>query len=245
MNKALVALLAGLGLGAIAPAHAGGAFTGRAGLTGGSYKFQDEYTDKAGALGPPGAIYRTEQTSGLFGLLGGTTVTLDRLFGDFSIEFEKYSKQRDLDGDGAEDDDVFRSDSVLTLGAYLGDSWLVFLGARHATFGDGFFSDTGGNAEDGPFVGAGYSMKTNKKWALGASLAFNALTLKVNGQPVDDVDLAGLSAKVQVNRLGSPHSFFLRWQHFKGDSSSASAAYQYTEDYLNLGYQATFDFASW
>lgn len=237
MNSVLRSVAVVLALGACGAADASGAWTGRAGVLGGPYSFKDTFTDTGGFFsGTPGATFTTEDGDTNYGLLLGTTAAVGRFFADLGIEASQY----------AESDDFFRSDALLTVGAYLGDRWTAFAGYRHATFGDGVFSETDGNTETGPFLGGGVSFHPGEKFALGASLAFNFLKLSLDGETIDDVDLNGASVKVQGSFLGTPHSIFLRWQHFKGDTEEAGVyEYEYTEDYVNLGYQATFDFIAW
>lgn len=248
MNRISTAVAVVLGLVA-STASAGGAFTGRIGLTAGTYNYEDKFTDTDGVFGAPGTVYRSDENSGQFGVLGGFGLAAGPFFGDLGMEITTYSQKYDLDGDGVEDN-YFRTDGLLTLGAFLGSHWSVFGGYRHATFGDGVFSEEYGNTEDGPFVGSGFSFRPGKKLSLGMSAAYNKLTLSYDGSNIDDVDLDGLSVKFNLGFVGTPHAIFLRWQRFEGDDSETDPSffryeYEYTEDYLNLGYQATFGFASW
>lgn len=242
MKRILTGLALLLAFGATGAAQAAGTFTGRAGVTAGSYTFEDRFTD-LGCCG--GFSDESDDDDTTYGLLAGTTLGVGRFFADVGIEYSAYAGGDDLDGDG-EEDDSYRTDGLLTLGAYVGDRWVLFAGYRNATFGDGFFSDEGGNTEVGPFFGGGVSFRPGRRISLGASLAYNLLTLEVQGTPIDDLDLTGLSAKFQLNVLETPHSVYLRYQRFTGDLEEANSfAYEYTENYLNVGYQLTFDFASW
>jgi hypothetical protein len=234
MNRALtgIAFIGGLLLSL--SAQASGAFTGRVGLSWGTYDFEDEFVDE-GCCGGLGTI-TSEADDTTYGLLLGSTLATGRFFADLGLEYSTY----------ADEDDFYRTDGLLNLGLYLGERWVAFAGYRHATFGEGFFSDEGGNTQTGPFFGGGVSFRAGEQISLGASLAYNLLTLNVDGRDIDDFDLAGLSAKLQVNVLGTPHSVFLRYQQFDGDiDESGVFAYEYEEAYLNLGYQMTFDFSSW
>ena len=245
MHKGILGFVITLALGASGAAQAEGAFSARVGAGLGSYQFDDVYTDTIGAIGPAGAEYKSDDSDSTFGLLGGMTLGVGRFYGDLGLEVHTFSEGDDLDGDGVEDD-TFRSDLLLNLGYFIGDRWVAFIGYRHATFGDGAFSDTGGNTEDGPFFGGGFSFRAGEKLSFGASLAYNALTLKIDGTAIDDLDLNGISAKLQMNILDTPHSVFLRWQRFNGTIDEPGFfEYEYTENYLNLGYQATFDLKSW
>ena len=246
MHRALAGIVIILGLVASSGAAASGAFTGRVGLTGGTYNFQDTAIDQGCCGGPNGSVvFTSDENSGQYGILGGLGLTAGRFFADVGLEYTTYSQKYDLDGDGLEDS-YFRTDGLITLGVFAGDHVTIFGGYRHATFGDGFFSEDFGNTEDGPFLGAGVSFRAGKKVSMGASAAYNSLTLSSDGTIIDDLDLQGVSLKFNLGFVGTPHAIFLRWQRFEGDESVAgSYDYEYTEDYLNLGYQATFGFASW
>ena len=64
--------------------------------------------------------------------------------------------------------------------------------------------------------------------------------------PACNLDLVGVSAKVQANLLETPHSAFLRIQAFNGtQKESGVGELEYTESYVTIGYQATFDFKTW
>jgi hypothetical protein len=249
MNRFYTGIVMLIGLVASTTAAASGAFTGRVGVTGGTYDYEDKFTDVDGFFGAPGTVYSSDESSGQYGVLGGLGLTAGPFFGDLGFEFTTYSQKYDLDGDGVEDN-YFRTDGLLTLGFFLGKNFTVFGGYRHATFGDAFFADDYGNTEDGPFLGGGFSFRPGKKVSLGVSAAYNALTLKYDGGAVSDVDLDGISLKFNLGFVGTPHAIFLRWQRFDGDQSENDPAffryqYEYSEDYVNLGYQATFGFASW
>jgi hypothetical protein len=245
MRKIAITFAGALGLGLSGLAQAGGAWTARAGLDGGSYKFDDRYTDSGGLLGIGGAQYVRNDNDSTYGVLLGTTVGVGWFFGDFGTEVSKYAQGRDLDRNGTQDD-VYRSDVLATFGAYVGNRWTVFAGYREAQLGTGLYSEKSGNTEKGPFLGGGVSFRPGSRVAIGGSLAYNFLNLSQQGSNVDNFSLNGLSAKVQASLLGTPHSVFLRWQHFHGTTTQASVyAYEYNEDYLNLGYQATFGFKTW
>lgn len=244
MKRAYLGIAMILGLAASSTAIAGGAFTGRAGATAGTYDFEETFVDR-GCCGGLGTL-TSDHSSGQYGLLGGLGLSVERVFADVGLEALQYSKDVDTDGDGNEDTAFYRTDFLLTLGVFVGDRWTVFGGYRHATFGDGFFSEDLGNTENGPFLGGGVSFRAGKRVSLGMSAAYNLLTLSQDGQAFEDLDLAGFSVKGQMAFLGTPHAIFLRWQRFDGDESEAgSYDYEYTEDYINVGYQATFDFTSW
>lgn len=246
MNRAYLGIAVILGLAASSTAMAGGAFTGRAGATAGTYEFEEKAVDQGCCGNPIGTTFTDESSSGQYGLMGGLGLSVERFFADVGLEALQYSKDIDTDGDGVEDTSFYRTDFLLTLGVFVGDRWTIFGGYRHATFGDGFFSEDLGNSEDGPFLGGGVSFRAGKSISLGMSAAYNMLTLSQDGQVFEDLDLEGFSAKGQMSFLGTPHAIFLRWQRFDGDESIAgSYDYEYTEDYFNVGYQATFDFTSW
>ena len=246
MRGMCIVAVAIAGMGINGAAQASGAFTGRVGLTAGTYEFNDKAIDQGCCGNPIGTEFTSEDNTGQYGVLVGTGLAVARFFVDLGIEYVKYDSKYDTDFDGVEDTAFYRTDGLLTLGVFVGDRWTVFGGFRHATFGDGFFSEDNGNTEEGPFLGGGVSFRAGDSVLLGASAAYNKVTLSQEGQPFDDVDLNGFSAKFQMSFLGTPHSVFLRWQRFDGDQSvSGSFDYEYTEDYINLGYQATFDFVSW
>lgn len=245
MKKLAVGIVAILAFGMSGLAQAEGAWTGRVGALGGPYKFKDKFTDTAGNFGPPGMEYSSEDGNTDYGILLGTTVGVGRFFGDLGTELTTYAEKQDVDGDGTLDN-YYRSDILATLGAYIGDRWTAFAGYRDALFGTRVYSEKNGDTEKGPFVGGGVSFRPGDKVAIGVSLAYNFLKLSFQGQTIDNFNLNGLSGKVQASLLGTPHSVFLRWQHFKGDTDRPGVyAYEYTEDYVNVGYQATFDFKAW
>lgn len=244
-NAIVVGIVLVLGGVTSGTALASGAFTGRVGATVGNYKFEDRAVDQGCCGNPIGTEFTSEDSSGQYGLLAGLGLTAGRFFVDVGAEVDTYSEKYDIDGDGQEDQ-YYRTDGLLTLGVFIGDRWTIFGGYRHATFGDGVFSEDFGNTEDGPFLGGGVSFRLGKAMSLGASAAYNMLTLSSQGQVFDDVDLDGISVKLQGSFTGTPHAIFLRWQRFEGDQSEPGLFdYEYTEDYLNVGYQATFDFTSW
>lgn len=240
--SACVALILGVALSSSAAAS--GAFTGRVGLTLGSYQYEAREVDLGCCGNPIGFQITDESDSGQYGVMGGLGLTAGPFFGDLGLEVDTYAEKYDLDGDNVEDD-YFRTDGLLTLGVFLGNHWSVFGGYRHATFGDGIFSEQYGNTEDGPFLGGGFTFRPSKKISLGMSAAYNKLTLSYDGNSVEDVDLDGLSLKFNLGFAGTPHAIFLRWQRFEGEYEEPGYLYEYTEDYVNLGYQATFGFASW
>jgi hypothetical protein len=226
-------------------ASASGAFTGRVGATLGNYSSQGTATSR-GCCGPDGTVYLDyDDSSAQYGLILGGGVSVSRFFVDLGVELTTFSDQYDQDGDGVEDA-YFRTDGLLTTGVFLGDHFSLFGGYRHATFGTGVFSDGYGSTEYGPFAGAGVSFRPGKKIGLGLSVAYNDLTLEFDGSTLDDVDYSGLSVKGQLNIVGTPHAVFLRWQRFDADVSyPGDHDYEQTDDYINVGYTATFDFSSW
>jgi hypothetical protein len=228
-----------LGLAVSGTAGASGAFTGRVGLTGGTYEFDAEATSTGcPTCFPAGTVFFTaEDADNTYGLLLGTGLTAGRFFVDVGAEVSTYS----------ENSDFYRSDGLLTLGAFIGDRWTVFGGFRNATFGDGVFSETNGNTETGPFLGGGVSFRAGKRLSMGVSAAYNKITLSDDSGTFEDTDLDGFSLKLQMSFLGTPHAIFLRGQRFDGEEnvSEFSYIYEYSETYFNLGYQATFDFTSW
>jgi len=245
MNRTTAGIALILGLAVSSTAMASGAFTGRVGVTGGNYEFNDQFTDQGCCGNPAGTVFTSDDSSGQYGVLGGLGLTAGRFFVDLGAEITTFADKYDVDGDGTEDT-YFRTDGLLTLGVFIGDRWTLFGGWRNAKFGDGIYSENYGNTESGPFLGGGVSFRAGKKVSLGMSAAYNSLTLSSQGTVLDDLDLQGISAKVSMAFLGTPHAIFLRWQRFEGDESFAgSYDYEYTEDYINLGYQATFDFTSW
>lgn len=224
-----------LGVAMSGTAMASGAFTGRVGAMIGTYQYTDEIN----------GVQNSDYDSSQYGLLLGTGLTVGRFFADAGIEQFQYSKDRDTDGDLEEDDAYYRSDFLLNLGVFIGDHWTVFGGYRHSTQGDGVFDDNAGYTANGPLIGGGFSFRAGKKIALGAAAAYNSLTFSQDGTAIDDFDLEGFSLKLQMSFLGTPHAIFLRGQRFNGEQSFTGGNYEATEDYFNVGYQATFDFVSW
>jgi hypothetical protein len=245
MNQVYTGIIMLIGLAASSTAAAGGAFTGRAGVTLGTYEFNSREVDLGCCGNPIGFSISNEDNSGQYGVLGGLGLNAGLFFADVGLEVDTYNEKYDLDGDGVEEN-YFRTDGLLTLGVFIGSHWSVFGGYRHATFGDGVFSEEYGNTENGPFLGGGFSFRPGKKVSLGMSAAYNSLTLSYDGTNVEDIDLDGFSVKFNLGFVGTPHAIFLRWQRFDGEyDEEPGYLYEYTEDYLNLGYQATFGFASW
>jgi hypothetical protein len=235
MSRVSAGIAMVLGLAVSGNAAASGAFVGKVGATIGTYQYKDEIN------GAPNADYDTNQ----YGLLLGMGLTVGRFFADVGVEQYQYTKDRDTDGDGFDDDAYYRSDFLLNLGAFIGDHWTAFAGYRYSTQGDGAFSDDAGYTADGPLLGGGFSFRAGKKVAIGASAAYNFLTFSQQGQAVNDFDLDGISVKLQMAFVGTPHAIFLRGQRFNGEQTFSGGNYEATEDYFNVGYQATFDFASW
>lgn len=246
MQRTLTGIALILGLAASGSAAASGALTGRVGLTAGTYAFENKAIDQGCCGNPTGTIlFEGDDSSTQYGGLAGIGLTAGRFFVDLGAEVITYGDEYDIDGDGSEDA-YYRTDGLLTLGVFLGDRWSLFGGYRNAKFGDGIYSEDNGNTESGPFLGGGVSFRAGKKASIGVSAAYNSLTLSSEGTTFDDLDLEGISAKVQLAILGTPHVIFVRLQRFEGDESvTGSYDYEYTEDYLNLGYQATFDFTTW
>ena len=240
MHKGMLGFVITVALGASGAAQAEGNFSGRIGAGFGSYTFSDETKDGTGTV-----VDEFDETDSYFGVLAGTTVGVGRFYADLGVEFLGFSDGDDLDGDGVEDD-TFRTDLLLNLGFYIGDRWVAFIGYRNAAYGDGFNSDEGGYVQRGPFFGGGFSFRAGERLSFGASLAYNAMKLEINGSAIDEFDLNGVSAKLQMNVLETPHSVFLRYQHFNGSIDEPGVfEYEYNEGYLTLGYQATFDFKTW
>ncbi len=232
--------VAGLLAGAMAcgTAQASGVATWRVGVLGGSYGYEQTFTDTAGAIGPAGTEYETTEDSSNFGILLGVGAAGERFFGDLGLELVQVP-----DVFGA---DFNRTDLLLTGGVFIGDHWTLFGGVRSAWHGKDQFGSDAGYTESGPFLGGGYSRRVGERWSLAGSVAVNFLTFKdEGGQQVDDATGAGFSFKVQANRLESPHSFFMRLQSFGGTQTQAAFEFEYQETYFQLGYQATFDILSW
>lgn len=244
LGRGLLVLV--IGLTGSATAHADGAFSGKVGVLLGPYSYSSEFTDQGCNCITAADTY--EETDFDLGLNAGLTLGVSRWFADVGVEFIGFAEGDDLDDppDG-EEDPTFRTDSALTTGVYLGDRWVLFGGYRNTHYGDGFASDTGGFIQQGPFIGGGATFKMGSRTALGVSLAYNDLTMEIQGTTIDDLDLAGFSGKLQLNILKSPNSIYLRWQHFSGsiDFPALGYGFEFTEDYVNLGYQLTFDFTSW
>lgn len=239
MRGMCIVAVAVAGMGINGAAQASGAFTGRVGLAAGTYEFDAKATSTGcPTCFPAGTVFYTDEDSDTnYGLLLGTGLTVGRFFLDIGAEVSQYS----------ENSDFYRSDALLTLGVFIGDRWSIFGGFRNATFGEGVYSETNGNTETGPFLGGGVSFRAGDSVAMGMSAAYNKITLSYDGAVFEDTDLDGFSLKLQMSFLGTPHSIFLRGQRFEGeeDVPQFSYIYEYSETYIHLGYQATFDFKTW
>lgn len=233
MNTNLAAVMGVVSALVAANVEAAGAFTGRVGGMVGKYNFEDEFN------APPAAPEKTKADSTTYGGLLGARLNAGRFFGDLGLEYSKLSEENSNE----------RTDLLTTIGLDVGDRWSLFAGYRYALFGDGFFDDTNGVREVGPYAGIGVSFQPGQRLAMGISLAVNSLSLKSDDPSfqaiLDDVDLLGYSFKLQFNLLDSPHSVFLRVQDFEGDTSQPGFTYDYSERYYVFGYQMTFDIASW
>jgi hypothetical protein len=224
---AVLALLASL------DAAASGFVTGRVGVLAGAYGYKNELTSPAGTL-----IAENKSDSATYGALGGLGLGIGRFFADLGLELH--------DVPDSFNQDFKRTDVLLTLGAFTGDHWSVFAGLRSASHGEKLFSADKGYSESGPTLGFGYSGRASQDWALGGSLAANYLNYKdETGAANPDVHGIGLSLKLQASRLNSPHSIFLRLQGITGSEAGAAGEFKYSETYLHLGYQATFDLKTW
>ena len=214
------------------------------GINGGSYGFEYTYAD-AGCGGPCGPYGTTEDSDTVYGLSVGMNLVAAAFFADVGVEYAQYK----------EADDFYRSDAMLTLGAFLGEHFQIFGGYRRGTFGDGFFSSdipAGGGAanvfahtEYGPFLGGGVGFQLGKKASLAMTLAYNVLTYETpSGTQLDDVDYGGFSAKVQLGLPGNVQTY-VRWQLFEADQTQAGYSEDLTTDYFVLGVQKGFTFANW
>ena len=219
-----------LGLGAWSSAAlADGSLSGRLGLFGGQYSV----TANCPTCGTP-----LDDSMAIYGALLGGRVSVSRLFFDLGVEALKYSDTPQLlDG-------KYRTDINPSLGVYLGDNWNIFVGYRDSLQGDSLFSgksDTGnGSTQSGPFGGVGVRFSAGRSLSIVPSLAYNSLKLKFEGSTttLQDFTLNGFSFRLGVGINDTPHSFFLKWQRF--DGNYAPSDFSYTENFVTIGYQASF-----
>lgn len=217
-----------LGLGAWSSAAlADGSLSGRVGIFGGQYSVTADCSG-TNCLDDSMAIY---------GATLGGRVSVSRLFFDLGIDALKYSDTPQLlDG-------KYRTDVAPSIGVYLGDRWNIFVGYRDSMQGDSLFSgksDTGGGTtQTGPFGGVGFRFGIGESVSISPSLAYNSLKLKFEGSSaLEDFTLNGFSFRVGVGINDTPHSFFVKWQRFDGDY--APTDFQYTENFVTVGYVASF-----
>lgn len=204
------------GMLAAGPASAGGALNGKLGAYAGKYKYEDSgFSDD----------------SSMFGVLLGGVLAGDRVFGDVTIEYAQLNN-----------DSFDRTDMLFTTGLYLGKIWTASVGYRRGMFGDGAFNDDI-YLESGPFFGVSVNFHSGQAVTLNAAMAYNKLDLEVQGQSFDDLDLGGISLKLQAGFVGTPHAIFVRTQRFKGDVEGTAIAYE--EDYIVFGYQFSPTLRSW
>ncbi len=215
-------------------AWADGSLSGRVGLSGGQYSTKDECPGCGAGFVP------TDASVSIYSFLLGGRFSFKRVLFDVGVEGLKYGKDQTLNNN----ENSYRTDITPSFGVYVGDRWNLFIGYRDALFGDSLFSDTtssgNGNSETGPFGGVGARFGLGSSMSLSPSLAYNSLKLKFQGSSssVKNFTLNGYSARLALGFNDTPHSLFLRWQRFDGDFQSGF--YKYKEDYVTLGYQATF-----
>lgn len=145
-----------------------------------------------------------------YGAQIGFTAGVDSFFYDLGIEYQAVdSDENDLD----------RTDILLTLGYLIDETWSGFAGYRRGMQGSGVLDSSTFN-EEGWFVGAGLRNIQVGPAYLGASLAYNFS--EAQDFPLDgsDFDYGGLSIKFGASLISQPqHSLQLRYQEFSGDSS--------------------------
>jgi len=64
MNRTTAGIALILGLAVSSTAMASGAFTGRVGVTGGNYEFNDQFTDQGCCGNPAGTVFTSDDSSG-------------------------------------------------------------------------------------------------------------------------------------------------------------------------------------
>jgi hypothetical protein len=147
-----------------------------------------------------------------YGAQLGFTAGIDSFFYDLGIEYQA------VDSD---EDDLDRTDILLTLGYLIDETWSGFAGYRRGMQGSGVLDNSTFN-EEGWFVGAALRNIQIGAAYLGASLAYNFSEAQDFPLEGTDFDYGGLSIKVGLTPISRPqHSLQLRYQEFSGDSSDA------------------------
>lgn len=221
------------------PAFANGSLAGRVGLTGGRYSVSDSCSGSSCSLY---GFTSTDEGVSVYGFLLGGRLSVKRFFFDLGLEGLKFGKSQALFGN----EDWYRTDTTPTIGLYLGDRWNIFAGYRYSQEGDALFSGKtkagNGDTQSGPFGGVGAQFAVAESVSLSPSLAYNKLKYKPEGGAVlNDFPVKGISFRLGVNFTGTPHAVFLKWQRIQGEyTGDPTYRYKYNENYVTVGYQASF-----
>lgn len=162
-----------------------------------------------GAVNEGGAVEGDRELA--YGLHGGATLGMGRLFADFAIEGTRLEF-------GGDSEELERTDMAFTLGYRVHDHVSVFGGYRMGMQGEGLFNDDGFE-EAGPFAGAGVGGIAAGPLLLGASAAYSFGEAEIP-DTFGEFDYGGISLKFSVSPAQAPqHSVQLRYQNFDGDES--------------------------
>ncbi len=172
--------------------------------------------------------------TGTYGGELGYTLSLSDFYADVGLNMLRTK---------SEDQNLWRTDLLFTVGYYLTENWSLFGGFRRGWQGDGIFNDDVFQ-ELGPYLGVGFGGIPLGGWGtLNVSAAYNFD--KVKDFPVDgkDLDYPGVSLKLGMNFKNTPHSLQLRLQRFSGDDSLAVGPgrleYELEENWAVLSYVFT------
>lgn len=146
-----------------------------------------------------------------YGGEAGYTVTLGDFYADAGLNILRTKLG---------DEQLWRTDLLLTAGYYINDNWSVFAGFRRGWQGTDVFNSSR-FWEAGPYVGFGLGgMQMGPHLVFNSSFAYNFDRVKgffrdVAGTPGDfEYYYPGISAKFGLNLKGTPHSLQLRLQRF-------------------------------
>lgn len=223
-------------------------YSGRAGVMLGGYQGDStvRFTETVGGVSTSASARAAGDWEPAYGLPLGFSMAINEFFVDLGLELMQVT---------FDDDDLKRTDILLTGGYFIGDHWTGYVGFRKGMQGDSFFDDETFN-EEGFFVGAAVGGIAAGPLMLGSSLAFNFSDVKDFPIEGENLGYDGFSLKVNGALASAPqHSLELRYQRFTGDDSvtfngtgcfqagdSCRIDYELTETYLQLSYIYRFVF---
>jgi hypothetical protein len=159
---------------------------------------------------PVSSECRQEGVTATFGGELGYTINLADFYADIGLNLLRTK---------SEEQNLWRTDLLFTLGYYLTENWSIFAGVRRGWQGDGVFNDDQFE-ELGPYVGFGYGGIPLGGWGtLNMSAAYNFDKVENYPIPVEELDYGGISLKFGMNFRNTPHSLQLRLQRFSGDDT--------------------------